>query len=77
MISHEAGPQYLFCVENAAYPTSLERRKVYQSLPDPVAMERGFVRIVDESGEDYLYPSRYFLAIDLPRAAASVFVRSS
>lgn len=77
MISLEAGPQYLLCVDNDAYPTSLERRKIYQALPDPVAAERGFVRVVDESGEDYLYPSRYFLAVNLPQAAASAFAGSS
>ncbi|HEX8202560.1 MAG TPA: hypothetical protein VF590_18930 [Isosphaeraceae bacterium] len=69
----ETSPQYLLCVKNEAYPTSLERRKVYLALPDPIAAERGFVRVIDESGEDYLYPALYFVAVELPQAAASAF----
>jgi len=60
-------------VKNEGYPASLEVRKVYQSLPDPVGESRGFVRVVDESGEDYLYPSDCLVAIELPQAAAQVF----
>ena len=60
-MNHPAG-QYLLCMKNEGYPASLEIRKVYQSLPDPVAASRGFVRVVDESGEDYLYPSAFFVA---------------
>ena len=69
--------EYLLCVKNEGYPASLEIRKVYQSLSDPVATSRGFVRVVDESGEDYLYPSESFVAIELPRAAARVFAEAS
>jgi hypothetical protein len=64
---------YLLCVKNDGYPASLEVRKVYRALPDPVAASRGFVRVVDESGEDYLYPSECFVAVDLPQAAARAF----
>jgi len=66
------GP-FLLCVRNEGYPASLEVRKVYQALPDPVAASRGFVRVIDESGEDYLYPSECFVAVELPQAAARVF----
>jgi hypothetical protein len=55
----------------------LEVRKVYRGLPDSVAVSRGSVRVIDESGEDYLYPSDYFVAIELPQAAARVFVEAS
>jgi hypothetical protein len=65
--------QFLLCIKNEGYPASLELRKVYQALPDPVAASRGFVRVVDESGEDYLYPSDWFVAVELPQAAARVF----
>ena len=61
------------CVKNEGYPASLEVRKVYRSLPDSVAESRGFVRVVDESGEDYLYPSDCFVAVELPQAGARVF----
>ena len=58
--------QFLFCVNNEAYPASLEVRKVYQSLPDPTAEGRGFVRVIDESGEDYLFPQAMFVSVELP-----------
>lgn len=74
--SHPAGT-FLLCVNNQAHPASLEVRKVYQALPDAVAASKGFVRLIDESGEDYLYPSDCFVAVKLPREAASVFVRAS
>jgi hypothetical protein len=44
----------------------LERRKVYQVLPDDKAADAGYLRIVDESGEDYLYPESYFVSVELP-----------
>jgi hypothetical protein len=69
--------QYLLCVRNDAYPASLEKRKVYRSLPDPAAAKKNFVRVIDESGEDYLYPADYFVAINLPQAAKRVFVEAS
>ena len=57
---------FVVCVDNTDYPASLERRKIYQILSDEQAAEHFLVRVVDESGEDYLYPSDYFLAVDLP-----------
>jgi len=58
---------FVVCVNNAEYPAALERRKIYQVLPDEQAEQHSLVRVVDESGEDYLYPSSYFLAVDLPQ----------
>jgi hypothetical protein len=55
----------------------LEVRKVYRALPDPVAAAKHFVRVIDESGEDYLYPADYFVAIYLPLAARQAFVEAS
>ena len=69
--------QFLLCVNNAGYPASLEVRKVYQALPDELAATRGFVRVIDESGEDYLYPSGRFVAVELPQAAVSAIVEMS
>ena len=68
---------FLLCVKNDGYPASLEVRKVYQALPDAVAASRGFVRVEDESGEDYLYPAEYFVAIELPKGAAGAFARAT
>ena len=69
--------EFLLCVSNESYPASLEVRKVYQAMPDPVAAGRGFVRVIDESGEDYLYPSDCFVAVKLPQAATRVFAGAS
>jgi hypothetical protein len=51
----------------------LELRKVYEVLPDSSAAKDNYLRVVDESGEDYLYPGEYFVPVELPRKAASTF----
>lgn len=60
----------MVCVKNENYPASLELRKLYRVLQDKNAAKSGLVRIVDESGEDYLYPADYFVAMKLPRTVA-------
>ena len=57
---------YLLCVENANYEASLELCKLYEQVPDMEAAQHDQVRIIDESGEDYLYPSEYFAPVRLP-----------
>jgi hypothetical protein len=47
----------------------LEKRKIYQMLPDEAADKEGYIRVIDESGEDYLYPQSYFIVVQLPREA--------
>jgi hypothetical protein len=69
--------QFAICVNNDRYLASLELRKVYQVIPDEVAGIRGFIRVVDESGEDYLYPQNFFVPIDVPQSAQGVFVHAS
>lgn len=69
----EQEPSYVVFIENSAYPASLELRKIYQRLPDPRAEEDGLIRVIDESGEDYLYPTRYFVAIQVPEAVERSF----
>jgi hypothetical protein len=61
--------QLVVCVDNDGYPASLEKRKIYVALPDRAAEKHGLVRIVDESGDDYLYPKSFFRAVDLPQSA--------
>ena len=56
------------CVDNANYEAFLIRGKVYRILPDPRAAKDDLVRIVDESGEDYLYHRSYFVFVDFPKA---------
>ena len=58
----------MVCINNEDYPASLERRKIYLSLRDAAAEKHGLVRVVDESGEDYLYPKTLFRSIALPQA---------
>jgi hypothetical protein len=57
---------YFICINNEGYQVSLERRKIYEARPDALAEKLGQLRIIDESGEDYLYPSTYFVDIALP-----------
>ena len=64
----ESKTSYVVCLENSEYPAALELRKIYVCLPDPQAEADGFLRVIDESGEDYLYPSRFFVAINVPEA---------
>jgi hypothetical protein len=56
------------CINNEGYLASLEKRKIYVALRDPTAEKRGLVRIIDESGDDYLYPSALFRALALPQS---------
>ena len=60
--------QFAICVLNEG-AEDLEVRKVYQLLPDARAAIEGYVRVIDESGEDYLYPADYFVPVELPREA--------
>ena len=55
---------FAICVRNDRYPVSLELRKRYRVLPDKFADEHQMIRVIDESGEDYLYPSRFFVRVD-------------
>jgi hypothetical protein len=57
---------YGVCVDNRGNPAALELRKPYQIIQDPSAEGRGLVRVIDESGEGYLYPERYFVPIEVP-----------
>jgi hypothetical protein len=60
--------QLVVCVDNEGYLASLEKRKIYVALRDVAAEKHGLLRIIDESGEDYLYPKAFFRAIALPQA---------
>ena len=60
--------QLVGCVENEGYPASLEKRKIYVALRDPAAEQHALIRIVDESGDDYLYPKSLFRSIVLPQS---------
>jgi hypothetical protein len=64
-------------VRNAGYPASLEQNKIYLALPDAKAARHGQVRVVDESGEDYLFSADRFIAIDVPAAVRASLLKAS
>ena len=69
--------RFLLCVKNSGYSAALEVRKLYRVVPDPTAAVHRLVRVIDESGEDYLYPEDYFVQIELPLAAKRAFSQAS
>jgi hypothetical protein len=68
--------QFVRCVENESYPASLEVLKVYRALPDAEGQRHKLIRVIDESGEDYLYPKDYFVRIELSPAAPKRFAEA-
>ncbi len=66
--SREDKPGFVVCMDNSGYPASLELHKIYRILPDEDAAADGDLRVVDESGEDYLYSADRFIAIEVPAA---------
>jgi hypothetical protein len=58
---------YAICINNQGYSASLEIRKLYRLMPDALAAQKHLARVIDESGEDYLYPEDLFIEIDLPQ----------
>lgn len=63
----KATKRLVVCVNNTGYEVSLERRKIYIAVPDSRAEKLGQIRVIDESGEDYLYPAESFVALSLPQ----------
>lgn len=66
--------RFVLCVRNDSYEASLEPRKIYRVVDDAKAEARALVRVIDESGEDYLYPAEFFVPIEVPEKAALAFV---
>ena len=60
--------QLVICIDNDGYPVSLERRKIYISIRDASVENKGLLRVIDESGDDYLYPKAFFRPIALPQS---------
>ena len=63
----KAAKRLVICVDNSGYEVSLERRKIYVAVPDARAEKLNQVRVIDESGEDYLYPAESFVSLTLPQ----------
>ena len=68
---------FVVCVRNEGYEASLELHKIYRVLPDPDAEKEGDIRVVDESGEDYLYPVDWFVPIEVPDAVQASLSEAS
>jgi hypothetical protein len=67
-MARTASKQFFVCIDNDGYAASLERRKIYLGWRDAEAEKHGLLRIIDESGDDYLYPKAFFRPIALPQA---------
>lgn len=63
--------RYVLCLDEGGYGVSLVRRKLYRAVSDAAAEERGLLRVVDETGDDYLYPAELFVSIEVPAEAVS------
>ena len=67
----------VICVSNKGYEASLERRKLYVAVPDAQADKLGQIRVIDESGEDYVYDKAAFLAVSLPQSVRQAVLRAA
>jgi hypothetical protein len=65
--------QFAVCISNKGYTASLEMLKIYRLIPDKAGAKHGLLRVIDEIGEDYLFPEEYFVPLRLPKAAAELF----
>ena len=77
MTNEQPISSYVLCIDDGGYPESLEVRKVYAVLPDERAAANNYIRVIDETGEDYLYPKKYFVSIELPPEVAEVLPRET
>ena len=69
--------RFAVCISNEDYPASLEVGKIYQVISDPTAESHGYIRIIDESGEDYGYTQDRFFSIEIPVALQKVLAKAA
>ena len=69
--------EFVICIKNEDYLASLEVRKLYRTIPDPEAKKHNQIRVIDESGEDYLYPEDYFVFVNLPHATEQAIIKAA
>lgn len=69
--------KFVICLDNSGYPASLEKRKIYEVVPDSGAEKINHIRIIDESGDDYLYPASFFIDAHLPKAVEAAIVNAA
>jgi len=70
-------PKFVICINNIGYPTSLEVRKIYETVSDLGAKDIDHIRVIDESGEDYLYPLSCFVDARLPKEVRAAVVKAA
>ena len=75
--SQDTARRHAVCITNQGHEASLERNKVYVLLPDPQAAADSLVRVLDEDGEDYLYPADWFVAVEVPKAVEESVLKAS
>ena len=76
MESESTQTRFAVCINNSAYPDDLKVRTIYQVLADESGARSNYIRVVDETGEDYLYPAELFVIIDVPAEAQKVFMQA-
>jgi len=75
--SHPSPRHLVICVRNKGYAASLEKRKVYVAIPDSAAAKHGHTRVIDESGDDYLYPESFFIPVTLPQSVRKAILAAA
>ncbi len=75
MEQHEL--RFVICIDNTDYPAALERRKIYQVILDDRAARHNLLRVIDESGEDYMYPQGYFIPVDFAPSIQQALLRAA
>lgn len=77
MATERKSRRYVVCIANKGHEASLERNKIYVVLPDQQAHADGLLRVIDEDGEDYLYPATWFVAVEVPKAVQQSLRKAS
>ena len=77
MQGHQPQVHFVICIDNTEYPAALERRKIYEVIPDALAAQHRLLRVIDESGEDYLYPQAYFIAVDFAPGVQAALIQAA
>lgn len=70
-------PQFVICIKNEDYPASLQLWKIYRVLPDEKGARHNMIRVIDESGEDYLFAASHFVPVKLPQAVKSAILATA
>ncbi len=77
MTVEQPGLHFAICIDNTDYPAALERRKIYQIIRDDSAAAHNLLRVIDESGEDYIYPQAYFIPVDFAPSIEAALLRAA